>query len=354
MVLIMNTSWAAFTQGSELTSGQSLTIGDGSAADISLTFDGSNSDGIIRWDESADEFDIPDHWRMLDNKELRLGNSSDFSMGWITDNNDYAAFMLDVTGDAADTGVLALVELGDEGDANRSPATGVTDPTLRIYSSDATVSTDYFDLFHNQTNAVINVGGGNLLLQTGGNTRLTVEANGDVGIGIADPGFILHVSDSGDTVAAVKLINTSTASGADCIYTQIDAAAAGSGNVFIKFDDAGGGVGSIAGNGTGVDFNTTSDVRVKENIKPLKGALDSVLRFKARVFSPIGSSERKIGFIAQEVFAVEPKLVIVPDDPNEMWSLDYGKFTPLLVGAIQEQQEIIESLKARLAILEQS
>jgi len=34
------------------------------------------------------------------------------------------------------------------------------------------------------------------------------------------------------------------------------------------------------------------------------------------------------------------------------WGVDYGKITPLLVKAIQEQQAEIEALKARLSALE--
>jgi hypothetical protein len=60
------------------------------------------------------------------------------------------------------------------------------------------------------------------------------------------------------------------------------------------------------------------------------------------------------GFYAQELFEVYPQAVTqggenVDESP---WQIDYGKITPILVKAIQEQQTLIEALEARIAALE--
>jgi hypothetical protein len=52
------------------------------------------------------------------------------------------------------------------------------------------------------------------------------------------------------------------------------------------------------------------------------------------------------GFIAQELFEIFPNAVTKPDNDDKMWSVDYGKVTPLLVKAIQEQQAQIANLSA--------
>ena len=47
------------------------------------------------------------------------------------------------------------------------------------------------------------------------------------------------------------------------------------------------------------------------------------------------------GFIAQELYEIFPNAVTKPANAEDMWSVDYGKVTPLLVKAIQEQQATI-------------
>ena len=53
------------------------------------------------------------------------------------------------------------------------------------------------------------------------------------------------------------------------------------------------------------------------------------------------------GFIAQQLYTVLPEAVTPGgDNPAEKpWSVDYGRVTPLLTRAIQEQQGEIEALK---------
>tara|TARA_R110002072_G_scaffold141398_5_gene286687 strand:+ start:93 stop:344 length:252 start_codon:yes stop_codon:yes gene_type:complete len=60
------------------------------------------------------------------------------------------------------------------------------------------------------------------------------------------------------------------------------------------------------------------------------------------------------GFIAQQVFEHYPNAVSVGGDDvkTDPWMMDYGKMTPLLVKAIQDQQEKIEMLLKRIEGLE--
>ena len=58
--------------------------------------------------------------------------------------------------------------------------------------------------------------------------------------------------------------------------------------------------------------------------------------------------------IAQELKDVIPNVVIEGGDDvtEEPFGVDYGKLTPYLIKAIQEQQTIIEDLKSRIETLE--
>ena len=127
----------------------------------------------------------------------------------------------------------------------------------------------------------------------------------------------------------------------------------------------------------------TSDRTEKESIQSLSYGLNDLLKLNPVSFkwnkthigiTPISSAEKevKLGFIAQEVMEVLPEIVqthnwmpISEDRPGEfalepmpLLGMSYHEFTPVIVKAIQEQQEMIESLKTELkevkALLEQN
>jgi hypothetical protein len=124
---------------------------------------------------------------------------------------------------------------------------------------------------------------------------------------------------------------------------------------FIAFYDGGGNIGSVSQNGAAaVSFNTTSDERLKENIVDVSSQLNTIKNIKVREFDWKSSSKHDVGMIAQELKDVIPGVVTqggedVTEDP---WGVDYGKLTPYLIKAIQEQQVIIDDLKSRIETLE--
>jgi FtsZ-binding cell division protein ZapB len=58
--------------------------------------------------------------------------------------------------------------------------------------------------------------------------------------------------------------------------------------------------------------------------------------------------QNETGFIAQQLYTVLPDVVSQggEDPAKKPWTVDYGRVTPLLTKAIQEQQGEIETLKA--------
>jgi len=101
-----------------------------------------------------------------------------------------------------------------------------------------------------------------------------------------------------------------------------------------------------------------SDERLKENIKDLETGLNEVLALKPRRFDWVEDekvpTKNIAGFIAQEVETVLPDLIgsYEHDRIDNAKSLKMGDMIPTLVKAIQEQQTIIEDLKARITTLE--
>jgi len=94
-----------------------------------------------------------------------------------------------------------------------------------------------------------------------------------------------------------------------------------------------------------------SDVRLKENIKPLVNTLDKLMKVEGKSYiykkdaepSIISDFEKmsekeKFGFIAQDLEKVFPELVLAPNSVSEYYAIDYTGMIPILVEAIKEQQ----------------
>jgi hypothetical protein len=112
-------------------------------------------------------------------------------------------------------------------------------------------------------------------------------------------------------------------------------------------------VGSISVTGSGTTYNTTSDIRLKQDIEPL------VATDKLMAMNPVSynwkadpDGPRSMGFIAQEMQEVMPEAVAVGDDEDAMMSMDYGRITPILVSALQDAHRKIEQLEQRIADME--
>jgi hypothetical protein len=108
-------------------------------------------------------------------------------------------------------------------------------------------------------------------------------------------------------------------------------------------------------------FITYSDRRVKQNISPFSGALSKVMLLTPKTYFynteafPRFEAEKdkpQIGFIAQEVEAILPEMVITDGDEVGLKGVLYGQLTAVLVQAIKEQQGMINELLQRIEQLE--
>ena len=106
---------------------------------------------------------------------------------------------------------------------------------------------------------------------------------------------------------------------------------------------------------TTVAYVTSSDERLKENIVDAPSALNKIINITVRSYDwKADKSHVDYGFIAQELEKIYSEPVSSgKDDVNQNpWSVEYGRLTPILVKAIQEQQVMIEELKTKVAALE--
>jgi hypothetical protein len=117
-------------------------------------------------------------------------------------------------------------------------------------------------------------------------------------------------------------------------------------------------IGGIAGNGaSNVAFNTSSDYRLKEDLKDFNG-LNLISNLKVYDFKWKTDNTRMYGVLAHELQEIIPYVVngnkdeVKEDGKIKVQVVDYSKIVPILIKSIQEQQDIIEELKARIEALE--
>ena len=98
---------------------------------------------------------------------------------------------------------------------------------------------------------------------------------------------------------------------------------------------------------------SSSDIRFKENIKPIENALDKISKisgntydWKAELKDVHGYEGNDVGVIAQEIEAVLPQLVQTRE--NGFKAVKYDKLVALLIEGIKEQQLQIEQLRIDL------
>jgi len=120
---------------------------------------------------------------------------------------------------------------------------------------------------------------------------------------------------------------------------------------------------------TNNSYGSISDVKLKENIVDASPKLADLMQVKVRNYNLKASPEHKqLGVIAQELETVFPAMVeqapdtervtttdengkeVITDVPTGTYtkSVKYSVFVPMLIKALQEQQALIQSLKARL------
>jgi len=153
-----------------------------------------------------------------------------------------------------------------------------------------------------------------------------------------------QTTSTGDAATGV-MISTSSASASPTFRSNNTG---GSGTrQHMTFRESGTERGSITSDGANTAYNTSSDARLKTNIRDYSpGALIDSLQ--PRIFDWKSGQKDSIGFVAQELHAVYPQAVTAGDDGEEIeqsWGVDFSKLVPLLVAEVK-------SLRARVARLE--
>ncbi|CAB5079617.1 Intramolecular chaperone auto-processing domain containing protein [uncultured Caudovirales phage] len=132
------------------------------------------------------------------------------------------------------------------------------------------------------------------------------------------------------------------------------ASGANSGTQCNFLNSSGSTVGSITSTGSVTAYVTASDYRLKENVKPMVGALSTVAKLKPVTYDWINGGYSSQGFIAHELQEIVPDCVVGKKDAvNEDGSIipqaiDTSFLVATLTAALQELNAKVTALETQL------
>jgi hypothetical protein len=224
-----------------------------------------------------------------------------------------------------------------------------SDGTFRVKGAGTAGSTDAFQVSGSApADAARITSGGDFLV---GTTAQLSGANSRLVVSYATADYVANFNNSNATPYGIRLLHNTDSNGTGneffvCI-----------GNATIRA--------SIRSNGGLANYSANnvnlSDRREKTNFAPAKSYLDTICAIPVQTFNYIDQSEDDpgltLGVVAQDVQAVAPELVMesnwgTAEEPKQRLSIYQTDLQYALMKCIQEQQAIINDLRARVAALE--
>ena len=96
------------------------------------------------------------------------------------------------------------------------------------------------------------------------------------------------------------------------------------------------------------DFNSTSDIRLKDNIQVIEDPLAKLIQIEGVSFNWKENNKPALGVIADQVQEILPELV-TDGDPK---TVNYNGLIGLLIEVVKDQQKQINTLSERISKLE--
>ena len=173
-----------------------------------------------------------------------------------------------------------------------------------------------------------------IAFSTAGSERLRFTSVGTVGINQTSPDGRLHIKfndAAGGTINVGARIEAERTNSSSC----------------ISFKNPNGTVGTIQTLDSATSYNTSSDYRLKEDLKDFN-ALDIASKIKMYDFKWKADDTRSYGVMAHELQEVVPQAVSGDKDAEDMQQVDYSKLVPILLKSIQELEARVKELEKEI------
>ena len=322
---------------------------------------------------------------------IRLSSTS-FAYNIFTSESDGAFYIRDVNNTSnrltiSSTGNVGIGTASPSGELHVKASSGFAE--LYVQGSSSTSGMYLFD--QNTESGIWKVDSGYMAFATSNTERMRITSGGylkasNTGTYI-NANLNYHELRTNLTDEWISRISSTAASpyGLNIFYN--DAAPNGADNWFIYCQDNTNVRFRVASNGNATNTNGSygaiSDIKLKENIEDATPKLDDLMKVKVRNYNLIGDDKKQIGVIAQELEEVFPAMIDesedfeevevpqVDEEGNEILneegevltenkrvstgtttkSVKYSVFVPMLIKAMQEQQEQIKSLTEQVEAL---
>lgn len=195
-----------------------------------------------------------------------------------------------------------------------------------------TITTSSSSLTLNARNTAI------MLFQAGGTERMRIDASGNL------------LVNTTSTVAAAHQTIACTAGSGSKIPLALVAGITTDGFTAVSLQNQAGQQGAIVVNTSSVAYNTSSDARLKDVTGEARG-LEVINELNPVAYNWKADGKADEGLIAQEVKELVPNAVSGSEE--DMYQMDYSKLVVHLVAGMKEQQELITTLQAEVALLKE-
>jgi len=272
-------------------------------------------------------------------------------------------------------------------DSSENVGIGTTSPSQKLHIAggnpvaivESTTSSGAFLEFENTSSSNTNRLGyavHDFVVDTNGSERMRIESNGRA---------LFSTTGTNSVVNSAWKYQMRFDGGSDAgLYFSAEANANGTGYLgFHRSTNTE--IGSVTRNGTNdsVNYNTSSDYRMKENVIDLSDATTRVKQLQPKRFSWISQESdtaTQDGFIAHEVQSIVPEAITGTHNEVQVWKegeelpegvsvgdnklddegntipkyqgIDQSKLVPLLTASLKEAIAKIEELETRIATLE--
>ena len=371
-----------------------LTIGDAGAEDTKIVFDGNAQDFYIGLDDSADDLvigkgsavgttpaiSVDENQKVTFTKDIEVqgdsvsgsegghitlraasGGSKEFGIDVDSSNNFRIITEDDGTGDNGAAHVY-VTNTGNVGIGQSSPNDETNRVSLELNDTwggvfqNSVSGTPKSEWRWSTSGATIfgSVANEPLAFYTNNTERMRISSAGNVAIGTTDTSDVRLRVDQNQNDDYTAFFKNTCAANAVVGVTYSTGETVNAANKFgfqvldnsnIRFEAR------MNGDVFSSTNSYSSDIRLKENIKDCEPMLEKLRQVRIVDFDwkdGKGPDGRQRGVIAQEIEPIFPELI---HEPVEYKEFKKSEMMPILVKAIQEQQEQIEDLQSEINTL---